>query len=212
MSSGADSQGEYVYYTEHEEYEDEYVYNENASNDQGPLPNPKSSKNSKCREQNNRFAKRPKHRETIEGIYDELDYDLSDPTMTSPTMDSKIESGSSKKSEIKEKNNRKSELKLSKKAIIILSILGTCIVGGITIGVILSVQGTEPKLNTIDIINNSSNMSTKAATNNSIINTSIDIALNTLASNLETTLVPFAKTTIGKLSFVLNDNFKYRMC
>ena len=99
MSSGADSQGEYVYYAEQEENEDEYVYNENTSNDECSMPSPDSSKNSKCREQNDRFAMRPKHRETIEGIYDELDYELSNPTMTSPTMDSMIETGSNKKSQ-----------------------------------------------------------------------------------------------------------------
>ena len=211
MSSEADSQGEYVYYAEHEEIEDEYVYNENPSNDEYSMSSPDSSKNSKGRVQNDRFAMRPKHRETVEGIYDELDYDLSNPTMTSPTMDSKIETGNSKTSEIKEKNSGKSELKMNKKAIIILSILGTCIVGGITIGVILSMQGTEPKLNTIGITNNSSNKSTEVAINNFISNTSIEIALNTLASNKETTLVPFAKSTIGKISFVLNYTFEYRL-
>ena len=104
MSSEADSQGEYVYYAEHEENEDEYVYNETPSNDECSMSSPDSSKNSKGRVQNDRYAMRPKHMQTIEGIYDELDYDLSNPTMTSPTMDSKIETSDSKKSELKEKN------------------------------------------------------------------------------------------------------------
>ena len=206
MSSEADIQGEYVYYEEHDEIEDEYVYDENPSDNGRSLPSADSSTNSKCREQNDRFDRRPKHMETIEGIYDELDYDLSNPTMTNPTMDSKNETSSNNKSETKEKNNFKTKLKLNKKTIIIVSIFGTCVIGAITIGVVLSIQGTEPKLNTI--YNATSNSSTEAIVNNSVSNRLTEIAVKTRTRNIETTLVPFTKNTIGKSSFVLNHDFR----
>ena len=120
-----------------DEYYDEYIYQEEPE-DQVTyvLPSQRFSEDSGTEEVSASVPQRPGHARTIPGIYDELDYTIS-PRVT-PESTHQHHRGN----EGTQEKSNKEFLIFNKKVFIIASILLTCVIGGVIVGVIFFLQGT----------------------------------------------------------------------
>ena len=135
---------EYVYYEESEIVcENEYVSNRDSTDEiEYVLPSQIEPKEDKIFQNKDAASKRPGHCKTVENVYDELDYELSPrvgfESKANKSNDSKaikLESGTPLEFQLK------LTFHLSKKSIIIMSILSICLLGAIIVGIIVYLKG-----------------------------------------------------------------------
>ena len=177
---------EYVYYEENNANYDEYIYAEDSSND-SPKEKTHSSLN---------VPTRPKHKPTIEGIYDELEFSQS-----SHIEASKLEVDSSKNNNLITNEKTKSSSISKRTAIIIFAALGTCIIGGVIIGIVVFLLDTNVQSQNATLI---TTIPIVLPTNNdSIIRQSMNSPID-----LSSRPAPYQKMANGKFHTIFK--LKYR--